>query len=199
MKAIDFIFALVCGWMVNWVAFGFLKSFGVDFGLWRWLLSWVLPAISLICLWSAYIVGKKILFVFQAVKHLLVGIFTTVIDLKIFEFLVWFFSTLVIAVNPIISKGVSFLVSISIKYWGNKYWAFGKHEKKGLFREVSQFFIVTAVGLAIDTGSFFYFTKIIGPQFNLTPHIWTQFSVIFAALISAAWNFLGYKFIVFKK
>jgi len=197
MKVVDIIFALICGWMLNWVAFDVLKSFGIDFGLWRWLLSWVLPLAALACLWLAYLIGRKILFVFQVAKNILVGAFATVVDLKFFEILVWLFSPS--AGMLIISKGISFLLSTSLKYWGNKHWTFEKHEKEDLLKEISQFFIVTAVGLILDIGSFFYFVKIMGPQFSLTPHIWTEFSVIFAAIIAAVWNFLGYKFLVFKK
>lgn len=197
MKAIDFVFALICGWMLNWVVFDVLKSFNIDFGLWRWLLSWVLPLLALVFLWLAYLIGRKVLFIFQAAKHILVGAFATVIDLKIFEALLIMFPPL--AEISLVPKGISFLLSTSLKYWGNKYWAFEKHAKDEVFREISQFFIVTVVGLVLDTGSFFYFTKIMGPQFGLTPHVWTEFSVISAAVIAAFWNFTAYKFLVFKK
>lgn len=197
MKAIDVIFALACGWMLNWVVFDILQSFGIDFGLWRWLLSWVLPIIAFVCLWLAYLIGRKFLFVFQAAKHILVGAFATVVDLKIFEGLVILFSGAVGI--TLVFKGISFLFSTTLKYWGNKHWAFEKFEKEELVKEISQFFIVTVIGLILDTGSFFYFTKIMGSQFGLSFHIWTEFSVIFAAIIAAVWNFLGYKFLVFKK
>jgi len=197
MRIIDIIFALVSGWMVNWVAFDILRGFGVDFGLWRWLLSWVFPIIALSFLWLSHLIGRKILFVFQAAKHILVGAFATVVDLKIFEGLAILFSS---AIGfSLIFKGISFLLSTSLKYWGNKHWAFEKHEKETPLKEISQFFIVTLIGLALDTGSFFYFTKIMGVQFSLTPHLWTEFSVIFAAIIAAVWNFTAYKFLVFKK
>ncbi len=198
MKVTDIIFALISGWMVNWVAFDFLKGYGVDFGLWRWLLSWVLPIVSLTFLWIAYLASRKLLFVYQGAKHLLVGAFATVIDLEIFELLVWVFS-LAAVVSPIFSKGISFLISTSVKYWGNKHWAFGKFEKEELPKEIFQFFIVTVVGLGLDIGSFFYFTKIMGPQFGTPLSVWVELSVILAAIVAALWNFCGYKFLVFKK
>ncbi|MEK7562667.1 MAG: GtrA family protein [Patescibacteria group bacterium] len=197
MKVIDIVFALICGWMVNWIAFDILESFGINFGLWRWLLSWVLPIIALACLWVAFVIGKKRLLVFQAAKHILIGAFATVVDLKIFEGLVILFSST--ASVLMVFKGISFLLSTSLKYWGNKHWAFEKFEKESLSKEILQFIIITLVGLVLDTGSFFYFTKIMGVQFGLSFHLWTEFSVIFAAIIAAVWNFCGYKFIVFKK
>jgi hypothetical protein len=38
-----------------------------------------------------------------------------------------------------------------------------------------------------------------GPQFSIQTKIWEELSIILAALVAAIWNFLGYKFIVFKK
>ena len=198
MKVIDIIFALICGRIVAWLAHDFLKGYGIEIGSYKWLLYFALPIFSLACLWLAYLIGKKLLFVFQAAKYVLVGIFVTIVDLKLFEFLVWIFLLFLTAINPIISKGISFLISTYIKYWGNKHWTFEKPEKEGIRQEIFQFVIVTIIGLGIDVGSFFYFTKIMGPQLGATEDVWTKLSVIFAALVAAIWNFLGYKVMVFK-
>lgn len=198
MKIVDIIFALICGLTVNWVAFDFLKSYGIDFGLYKWLLLWLLPIISLIFLWLASLIGRKLLFVFQAAKYLLVGAFVTVIDLKLFEFLVWIFS-FAISQNQIIAKVTSFLFATFVKYWGNKHWAFEKPGKERVKLEVFQFFLITMVGLGIDVGFFFYLTRIMGPQLETPQELWVKLSVILAAIVAALWNFLGYKFLVFKK
>lgn len=192
MKVIDIIFALICGRIVAWLTYDFLKGYGIEISSYKWLLYYALPIISLACLWLAYLIGKKLLFVFQAAKYFLVGIFVTIIDLKLFEFLVWIFPT-------ITSKAISFLISTYIKYWGNKHWVFEKSKKEGIGQEFFQFVIVTVIGLGIDVGSFFYFTKIMGPQFGTPADVWIKLSVIFAALVAVIWNFLGYKFFVFKK
>ena len=138
-------------------------------------------------------------FVFQAVKYSLVGAFATIVDLELFELLVWLSSFSFITISPVIPKGTSFLISVFVKYWGSKHWTFEKPEKEGIKQEIFQFIVVTAVGLVIDIGSFFYFTKIMGPQLGASEDIWIKLSVIFAALVAAIWNFLGYKFLVFKK
>ena len=199
MKVIDIIFALICGRIVAALAHDFLKGYGIEIGYYKWLLYFALPIFSLACLWLAYLIGKKLLFVFQAAKYILIGIFVTIIDLKLFEFLVWIFSLSLTIINPVMSKGISFLISTYIKYWGNKHWTFEKPEKEGIRQEIFQFIIVTIIGLAIDVSSFFYFTKIMGPQLGAPTDVWIKLSVIFAALVAAIWNFLGYKFMVFKK
>lgn len=199
MKVIDIIFALICGRIVAWLAHDFLKGYGIEISYYKWLLYYALPIISLACLWLAYLIGKKLLFVFQAAKYFLVGIFVTIIDLKLFELSVWVFSLSLTPISPMISKGISFLISTYIKYWGNKHWVFEKPEKDGIGQEIFQFVIVTVIGLGIDVSSFFYFIKIMGPQFSTPTDVWVKLSVIFAALVAVIWNFLGYKFLVFKK
>lgn len=199
MKTIDIILSLVCGWLVGWLASGFLKDYGFNIGFFQYFLPLAIAVVSFCCLYVAYLIGKKYLFVFQLGKHILMGAFATVIDLKFFELSVWFFSVFFIVLNPIIAKGLSFLVSTSFKYLGNKNWTFEKPEKDGLGSEITKFFMVVIIGLGIDVGSFFYFTKILGPQFGASEDVWVKSSVILAALIAAIWNFTGEKFLVFKK
>ena len=199
MKVIDVIFGLICGRMIGFLAADFLRAFGIGLNVYYQLLIWLaFPFFTLFCLWLAYHAGRKFLFLFQAAKFVLVGAFATIVDLKVFEWLVWLFS-MVITVNPIASKGLSFLFATALKYWGNKYWAFQKHEKEDFYKEVGQFFGVTLVGLIIDVAAFYYFTNMLGAQFGAPPAVWLKLSVIFAGLVAAVFNFLGYKFFVFKK
>ncbi len=203
MKVIDIIFALVCGRLIGFLLGDFLKEWGIHLGWYSFLILWILlPFFSLLCLWIAYLIGRKFSFIFQGAKFLLVGAFTTIFDLKIFEFLVWLFAPI-----PLVSKGISFLAVIFFRYYGNKYWTFGKSfgdaqdscEKENIKMEIIQFLIITLIGLIINVSSFHYFIKIMGPQFSIPVVIWIKLSVIFAAITAALWNFLGYKFLVFKK
>lgn len=202
MKVIDIILALVFGRIIGFLVGDFLRGWGIHINLYWNLVIWLLfPLFSLFCLWLAYLIGKKFLFVFQGAKHLLVGAVATVIDLKVFEFLFWALSNS-LSLNGFLSlsaKTISFFVATFSKFWGNKYWSFQKHEKENMKKEIIQFFVVTLAGLAIDVALFYYFTKIMGAQFGVPNNIWIKFSVIFAGLASAAWNFIGYKFFVFKK
>ena len=114
-------------------------------------------------------------------------------DLAFFELFIFLYIPLISA------KIISFLISIIVKYIGNKYWAFGKHGLDGIQAEITRFMFITLVGLAIDVLAFYYFTKTIGPQFGTPLFIWQKLGVIFAAAAAALWNFFGYKFIVFRK
>lgn len=199
MKVIDILFALACGKVVGFVIGDILKGLGVDAGLYVVVTLWVvLPLLALFCLWVAEVIGRKVLFVFQAAKFFLVGAFATVVDLKFFELLIWIFAFF--APIPLLAaKSISFIAATLVKYWGNKYWAFTKHEKENMHKEIVQFFAITLVGLAIDLGAFYYATSMLGPQLGIPLVVWTKLSVIFAGIAAALWNFLGYKFWVFKK
>ena len=183
MKKIDIIFAIICGLAVAWLAVDFLGLYGLIFFL-------ILPILSVIGLWATELIGKKLLSFHQVGKFVLVGAFADVIDIKVFQLL---FFLLPFSL-PI--KAVSFLSATFVKFWWNKHWAFEKIGKDGIKKEAIQFFMVTLVGLAINVVSFYYFGKI---KVGLPVKTWTEISIILAALVAAAWNFLGYKFWVFRK
>ena len=179
----DVIIAVICGLAVAWIGVDFFGIYGLVFLI-------ILPIFSVFGLWLADLIGRKFLFVHQAGKFALAGAFADVIDIKIFQFL------FLLAPLSLIFKAISFLVATAIKYYTNKHWAFEKHENDNRNREVAQFFLVTLIGLALDVASFHYFGRI---RTGLSARNWQELSIIFAALVAAAWNFLGYKFIVFKK
>lgn len=183
MKKNDIIFAIICGLLVAWLAVDFLGKIGFIFFV-------IFPAMSVAGLWICDYLGKKYPFIRQSGRFFLVGAFADVIDIKVFQFLFW------ILPCSLLFKGVSFLVATFVKYWWNKNWAFEKSGKNGIKKEAIQFFAITLIGLAINIVSFYYFGKI---NTGIPAHLWQEVSIILAALVSAVWNFLGYKFIVFKK
>lgn len=199
MKISDIFFAIVSGFVTGWVAREILEGYGVEIGFLRGaLLHYALPALFLLALWIAEKIGRKFLFVFQAAKHLIVGAFATVVDLKLFEFFVWTFAFF-FPVTPVLPKAVSFLFSTLLKYWGNKKWAFEHHENGNLVNEFLYFFVVTAVGMVVDLVVFYYLVRIIGSQLAIPVEVWLKLSVIIAGAAAAVWNFTAYKFLVFKK
>lgn len=209
MKIYDTIIAAVCGESVALLFADFLKEGKAKIIVGQEIILLVsFPLLSILCLWIAYLIGRKFLFVFQAAKHLLVGAFVTVVDLKVFEFL---FEAIFYGTGIMSAKIASFIVATFIKYFGNKHWAFQNppsfadwrttegQETKSIGREAAGFFAVSLAGLALDAGIFYYLVKIVGPQFAIPSSLWIKLSVIFAALAAAAWNFWGCKFLVFKK
>ena len=179
----DLILAVICGLSVAWIANDFLNKYG-------WVFFVVLPALAVAGLLLCDIMGKRYLFIRQAGKFVLAGAFTGVIDIRVFQLLF-----LVIPI-PLLLKAVSFIIATLVKYYSDKHWTFEKHENEGVNREIAYFFLVAVAGLAINVVSFYFFSMI---RVGISLKLWTELSIILAALTSATWNFCGYKFIVFKK
>jgi putative flippase GtrA len=95
--------------------------------------------------------------------------------------------------------GVSFVVATCLKYVADKYWAFEKKEGEGAGSEFGKFFIITLVSGFIQTGVASLVVNQIGPQLGASSMVWANVGKIAGIAMASIWNFLGYKFIVFKK
>jgi putative flippase GtrA len=194
----DIIIAFLTGEVTSWYFYFFLKNLGVKIKFLFLILAISFPILAIIGIWLAFLIGKKFLFVFQAAKFFLIGVLATILYLAVLNFLIlisniargWPYSVFV---------AISFILATSGKYLGDKFWVFEKMEKEKMGREFSQFFLVTLIGLAINVATASLIVNLIGPQFGLGVKIWANIGGILAAFLGASWNFLGYKFLVFKK
>jgi putative flippase GtrA len=66
-------------------------------------------------------------------------------------------------------------------------------------KEFLQVFAVTLVSFAINVAVAGAIVNLIGPQFNLDKDTWGSVAAMGGIIIAFACNFIGYKFIVFKK
>jgi len=162
-----------------------------------WSLCLILPLLSILGIYIAFLLSKKIKVIFQIAKFLLIGILNTFVDLGILNLLIWIFA---IATGWLYSlfKAISFSISVVNSYFWNKSWTFkkvGKPETK----EFVQFCTIAGIGFFLNVGIASLIVNIIGPQFGLSQKIWANIGAIIATIVVCTWNFLGYKFIVFKK
>ncbi len=197
MKKSDIIIAFITGEIVAlyfWNLFKEAKSLALVLPF----LPIVFPILSVFCLWLAYLIGKKFLFIFQLAKFLLIGALATIFDLGILSFFIKFFGVTA-GIYYLIFKAITFIIATVAKYLFDKFWAFEKKETSGLGKEFTQFFIVTLIGMAINVGAAWVTVDVIGPQVGFSAETWANIGGIVAAFVTFAWNFVGYKFIVFKK
>ena len=196
MKKSDLIIALVIGELIALFSFSIFKNLELKIDWLYWIWPVFMPIFCAACLWFASVLAKKLSFIWQLAKFVLVGVLNTLIDVGITSFLM-----LVTGINRgtfySIFKGFSFIVSVINSYFWNKHWTFGKKQEKSR-KEIIQFFAVSVIGFGINVASASVIVNIIGPQLGLSPEIWGSVGAIGAAFCSMAWNFLGYKFIVFK-
>ena len=204
MKKEDIILALLAGEGVAGLMYGLIKSsqvetiLGIDAAIIGWLLILLLPFVALLGLYVCYLIGKKFLFIFQMAKFFLIGALTTLFDLGIMNILLWIFGSFT-GWTYNLFKAISFLCATIAKYWANKFLAFEKKESREMKKEFIQFLGITMVSLFINVGVASFVVNTIEPQFGLNAVIWANVGAIIASITGSLWNFVGYKFIVFKK
>jgi putative flippase GtrA len=152
-------------------------------------------------------IGRKIAVIWQLGKFGVTGVLNVLVDMGVLSILTFFFrdyfsidsKAVVFAALSFLTfysvfKSISFIVANINSYYWNKYWTF--HQEGGKSTEFIQFFIVSVVGFIVNVlVASLVFKSIAG------------FSADQAGLLGAAagsvaglaWNFVGYKFIVFKK
>jgi len=200
MKKIDAILALIIGEGIAGLFLWLLKnSPNLNLLFLYWFLPIFLPLFSLFCLWLAYLIGRKYLFVYQLAKFVLIGGIFAIFDLIILNFLLEYFGIKKEeTIKYAIFVGTSFVIATSMKYVADKYWAFEKIEKTKMGSEFGKFFIITLIsgGIQVITASavFSAFSSFSGSEI-----VAANLGKIAGIVIASTWNFLGYKFIVFKK
>ena len=137
----------------------------------------------------------------QFSKFVVIGFMNTAIDFGVLNLLMWqtgiYKGQWIILLNAI-----AFAVAVINSYIWNKHWTFRAKEADEpgeVAKEFSQFIMVTLVGLAINSSIVYGVTTFIPPFFGLSPELWANLAKAAATGFSLIWNFIGYKFIVFKK
>lgn len=81
----------------------------------------------------------------------------------------------------------------------NKFWTFRALSTENAGKQFVEFFIVSAVGLGVNVGTFALVNDVLGAQSGIDPQTWASVSAAGAAMVGLIWNFVGYKFIVFRR
>lgn len=157
-----------------------------------------LPLLALAFIFIVSFLRERMPAIWQLGKFMLVGTLNTFIDLGILNFLMVLFS-IASGWHFSLFKAISFSSAVTNSYFWNKFWTFRKKETKVGAGEYSRFYLITGVGFLLNVGIASLVVNVIGPQFGFSPTIWANIGAIIAVLCAFMWNFLGSKFIVFKK
>jgi len=162
---------------------------------------WFLPFLFSV-LFSLGLFLVKILFrskesLFQFVKFGETGVLNTFMDIGLYNGLIWITGiTQGIFIIPINLFSISLATTNSF-FW-NKFWTFNKKEKAKT-GEFLQFFAISIIGAAINTSIVFLGTTYLHSWVNISDVSWAGLVKVAATSISMIWNFIGYKYIVFKR
>jgi len=197
MKKVDAIISPIIGFLIGVFFFIVLKMLQIDIPQ-SWLLLIIFPPLTLFGLFVASFIGKKFLAIYQMAKFLLVGALNTFVDLGVLNLLMWI-SGIYAGIFYSIFKGISFLIATINSYLWNKHWTFEKRERVFAPGEYFKFLVIVTIGLLINVTIASFVVNVIGPQFGIKSELWANVGAFAAILIAWVWNFLGSKFIVFKK
>lgn len=138
----------------------------------------------------------------QFARFVVIGVLNTSIDLAVLNFLMfatghsegYYYS---------VFKAASFSAAVITSYFLNKHWAFGDKGKRKEIHKISQFMAVSIIGALINVGVASSVVLFLKPQLiEILPfsnQLWGNIGALCGTAIGLIWNFLGYKFIVFKK
>lgn len=186
---------------INGAIFGLMASFVAK--NFSYSINPLLPTIafSLLAVFGVYVgylLSKWKNFFFQLAKFAAVGAANFSIDFGVYNALMYF--TQINVGNGIdIFKGIAFLVAVTNSYFWNKHWSFSKKDSTSSKKEFGLFLFVSVIGAILSIGIVHIFVNVMGNPATISPKLWANLANVGATLVVLAWNFLGYKFIVFKK
>jgi len=140
---------------------------------------------------------EKTFLFFQITKFAVVGVANTAVDLGTLNLLMLLFRETQ-GLYYSLFKAISFTAAVINSYFWNKYWTFGAGEK-GTGKEFSRFFAISVGGFIINVGSASVVVNFIPNFLKVSPQLWGNVGALVGTSLGLAWNFLGYKFFVFKK
>jgi len=149
-------------------------------------------------LWASSKVARKIPIILQIAKYGAVGAFNTFLD--------WGVVNTLIALTSISSglwfsvfAGTGFIVANIGSFFWNKYWTFTSNGQVSQSGNMIQFFAVSAVGFGVKVAIASLVVNVIGAPEGFSSEQWANIGNVSGTMLSMVWNFVGYKFWVFKR
>ncbi|MBI4085186.1 MAG: GtrA family protein [Candidatus Liptonbacteria bacterium] len=144
-----------------------------------------------------WLLSRFVPVLYQFAKFASVGVLNTTVDLGIFNLETFLYGSLPAPSLFSVFKAVSFLAATTNSFVWNKYWTFGANAtpKAG---EVLKFYAIAIIGGFLNVGVATA-VRAANPDFipaNLLVNIVAPLCGILTVFL---WNFIGYKYVVFKK
>lgn len=131
-------------------------------------------------------------------KFVIIGFINTAIDFAVLNMLMYL-TNIYKGQEIIIFNAISFTVAVTNSYIMNKYWTFGDKNREGTAKQFIEFLAVSIVGIILNTTIVYGVTTLVQPMFGMGIKLWANFAKAMATAVVLGWNFIGYKFFVFKK
>lgn len=145
-----------------------------------------------------YFLSRFLKIFFQIAKFGCVGAANFAVDIGILNLLI-FLSGTAVGFAYIIFKVISFAFAVTNSYIWNKIWTFKKTGGKDTGKEFFQFITISVIGLILNAAVAGFLVIVVGPLGGIKVKTWASVSAAAASACVMAWNFIGYKFWVFKR
>ncbi len=145
-------------------------------------------------LWLCSLIAKLWKAFYQFGQFAAVGTLNSFIDIGIFNLETFLYAAPISTPIFAVFKAISFLCATTNSFFWNKNWTFGSTDKVNV-GEVTGFYTIALVGWGLNV-AIATFVKSVGPETKLWIDIVAPVSGI---LVTFIWNFVGYKYFVFKK
>lgn len=205
----DFFFSLSAGLLIGLLVLPILKAAQPSlFENYAFLIFFFFLIATPLGIKIASIIGRKISAIWQLAKFVVIGGMNTLVDLGLLAIITLVFrqyfnissADTVIGVLTFYSlfKMASFIVANVNSFYWNKYWTFEKNSSAKPAAEFFQFFIVSLIGLTVNVLVASLVVKL-APFSGLNLDQLGLLGGAAGSISGLAWNFIGYKFIVFKQ
>lgn len=150
-----------------------------------------------VALGAAYLLGRKIPVLYQFAKFGAVGALNSSVDLGLLNVLIYV-AGIASGAGFSFFKALSFLAATTNSFFWNKFWTFGS---RGPVRagETAKFYAVAVIGWVTNVSVASFVVNVVTRPETLSPNLWANIGGVAGIGGSLFWNFLGYKYLVFKK
>lgn len=192
------IFAIPVLYNIHYIAAGRLFPSVIDLRNPFILLSlpWILAICAVIGIVVMGILGRKSPFFIQFGKFAVVGVLNTAIDFGVLNII----SLITGVTGGLVIGGINVpgvAIALTNAYFLNKFWVFRHRDNKGAFNDLPTFLLVSGLGVLGNSGIVIFATSYLSIV-SVSASLWLNIAKLCATIFSLVWNFLGYKFVVFK-
>jgi len=163
-----------------------------------WLLVVITPLVFVSGLYLGRWLSRWRPFFNSFARFAVVGFLNTAVDIGVFNLLM-FLTGIEKGQAIALFKASGAVLAFLNGYFWNKYWSFeaGRTQNRGA--EFIKYISVTVGGAVLNVGITALIVNFVPPAFDLSQLSWNNLAAVIATVFNLAWNFSGYRWIVFKR
>lgn len=176
----------------NVQALAFIENYKIAFAI-------AVPILFVAGFWIADLLSQvpRLSILRQIGKYGIVGVLNTAVDFGILNLLITY-TNLTQGLPLIIFNVVAFIAAVTNSFFWNRLWVFEDPEHAGGAKKFAEFFVASVLSIILNTAIVYGMTTYVPPLFGLDEKTWINVAKVVATAFSMVWNFLAYKFVVFR-